>query len=354
MKILDRYIAKNVLNAIGLITLMLTGLQIFILFVNQLGDLGRLDFGIRQAALFVLLGLPYQVYLFFPMASLLGCLVGLGVLANNSELIVMRAAGMSIGQIAGSVLKASLIVILLVTVLGETLVPFLTHYAKDYKVSALTGGQSMRTSQGIWLHYQHDFILIGTILPNMVLQDVYQFRFDDNQQLKLAKHIQEIKTVNGQWIAYGIKETEFAPDSTKVSQLSSAPWDVAVRPNILKISSIEPGSMTLHQLNQYLREQKRTQQNAHMYQLSFLQRIAQPFTTMVMMLLSIPFIFGPLRSSTMGSKLLVGAAVGFGFYIVNSFLGPISLVYQWPPAIAAFAPTIVFALLGLYLMRRVA
>ncbi|MCK1890503.1 LptF/LptG family permease, partial [Legionella pneumophila] len=50
--------------------------------------------------------MPYQVYLFFPIASLLGCLVGLGVLANHSELVVMRAAGISIGQITGAVLKA--------------------------------------------------------------------------------------------------------------------------------------------------------------------------------------------------------------------------------------------------------
>src|SRR6478735_8570381 len=95
--ILERYIAKTVLASIGLVTLMLVGLQIFILFVNQLDDLGKVDYGLAQASVFVLLQMPYQVYLFFPMASLLGCLVGLGVLANHSELIVMRAVGLSIG-----------------------------------------------------------------------------------------------------------------------------------------------------------------------------------------------------------------------------------------------------------------
>lgn len=64
MRILDRYIAKTVLAAIGLVTLMLIGLQIFILFVNQLEDLGKLDYGILQASVFVLLQMPYQVYLF--------------------------------------------------------------------------------------------------------------------------------------------------------------------------------------------------------------------------------------------------------------------------------------------------
>jgi lipopolysaccharide export system permease protein len=55
----------------------------------------------------------------------------------------------------------------------------------------------------------------------------------------------------------------------------------------------------------------------------------------------------------MGSKLLAGATVGFGFHMINHFFGPVSQVMQWPPAIGAIAPTCVFALFGFYLMRRV-
>ena len=352
MKLLDRYIAKTVLMAIGLITLMLTGLQIFILFVNQLGDLGRADYGIAEASVFVLLQLPYEVYLFFPMASLLGCLVGLGVLANHSELIVMRAAGMSIGQITKAVLKASVILIIGVTLVGETLVPWLSHRSNDYKMSALSGGSSLRTAEGIWLHYGNDFILIGSIVSDTLLQNVYQFRFDASHHLILARHIPKASYSNYSWTAVNVSQTEFKGDRTKAQELPIVAWDVPVKPRILKISRIEPDEMTLHELNQYLREQKNTKQDVHPYQLSFLQRIIQPFTTMVMMVLAIPFIFGPLRSSTMGSKLLVGAIVGFGFHIANNFLGPISIVFQWPPILAAFGPTILFALLGIYLMSR--
>lgn len=353
MRILDRYVAKTVLSAIGLVTLMLAGLQVFILFVNQLEDLGKADFGIVQATFFVLLQMPYQVYLFFPMASLLGCLIGLGVLANHSELVVMRAAGMSIGQITGAVLKASIIAIILVTTLGESLVPMMSHYANDYKASALSGGQSLRTAQGVWLRYGNDFITIGEIYPDNILQKIYQFRFDEQHNLIFTRDIGQVKLINNAWIAFDVKQTSFAHDSTKAEHFTSLTWDVSVKPQVLKISGTEPDEMTLHELNRYLREQKRNNQNAHNYKLAFLQRIIQPLTTMVMMVLAIPFIFGPLRSSTMGSKLLVGAVVGFGFHIVNRFFGPVSMVFQWPPELAALGPTFIFALIGLYLMRRV-
>lgn len=244
MKILDKYIAKTVLMAIGLVTLMLAGLQVFILFVSQLDDVGKVDFGILQTTYFVLLQLPYQVYLFFPMASLLGCLVGLGVMANNSELIIMRAAGMSIGQITGAVLKASLVVIVLVTAMGETVVPVMSHYANDYKTAALSSGQTLRTAQGVWLRYGNDFITIGSILPDNVIQDVYQFRFDDTHNLKIAREIREAKYINNAWIAYDVKQTEFGTDHTRALTFKSFPWDIAIKPHILSISSTNPDEMT--------------------------------------------------------------------------------------------------------------
>ena len=251
MSILDRYIATTVLSAIGLVTLMLAGLQVFILFVDQLGDMGKLEFGILQAAVFVVLQMPYHVYLFFPMASLLGCLIGLGVMANHSELVVMRAAGMSIMQITGAVLKISLLLIILVTILGETLVPSMSHHANDYKSAALGGGQTLRTAQGVWLRYGNDFINIGTVLPGNVLQGVYQFRFDAHHQLDFARIIREARYVDHSWTAYGVKQTDFSADKTKALRFASLSWDVPVTPQILKVSTNAPDEMTLHELNRF-------------------------------------------------------------------------------------------------------
>jgi lipopolysaccharide export system permease protein len=352
MKILDKYIAKTVIAAIGLVTLMLVGLQIFILLVNQMGDLGKADFGFGQATIYVLLQLPYQVYLFFPMASLLGCLIGLGLLASSSELVVMRASGMSIGQITFAVFKAAMVLILIVTILGETLVPFLSSYANDKKMIAVSGGQSLRTTRGLWLRHDLDFIHIEEVLPDNVLQKVYQFSFDKTHRLQKASFIREIKYENKQWQAYGINQTTFNKESTSIQNNDKLPWDVGLKPQVLSVSAIDPEEMSLYALHRFLRIQKNNNQNVQNYQLSYWHRLIQPLTTLVMMLLAIPFIFGPLRSSTMGAKLLAGATVGFGFHILNQFLGPISFVFQWPAVGAAVLPTLLFALLGVYLMRK--
>ena len=353
MKLLDRYIAKTVLAAIALVTLMLAGLQIFILFVNQLGDIGKADYGVAEAAFYVFLQLPYQIYLFFPMASLLGCLIGLGIMANHRELVVMRAAGMSIAQMTQALLKAAMLVILVVTLMGETIVPKLAYLANDQKMQALNDGQTLRTAKGVWLRYRNDFITIGTIMPGNQLLNVEQFHFDKGHYLRLARRMDRIDYEHGVWHAYGVAETTIHNDKTEVRHVDEMPWDVALLPNSLNGSGSEPDEMTLIELRHYLQAQKMSHQAAYNYHLAYLQRLVQPLTTMVMMVLAIPFIFGPLRSSTMGSKLLAGAAVGFGFHLINHFFGPFCMVFQWPVEVAAFVPTAVFALLGVYLMRRV-
>ncbi|STX29445.1 permease [Legionella beliardensis] len=353
MKLIDRYIAKTILAATGLVTLMLAGLQLFILFVNQIDDLGRADFGIVQASIFVLLQMPYQVYLFFPMASLLGCLIGLGIMANNRELIVMRAAGLSIGQITISVLKAALILIFIVTIVAELLIPRLSHFANKQKLHAVSGGQTLTTSQGIWLRYHNDYIAIGGVLPNHTLYHIYQFRFNEAHQLTLARKIDYAVLINNQWHAGQVKETIIQDNYTQTREIAQMPWDVSINPLVLSLSMSEPDEMTLREIKQFLRIQKRSHQAAVNFQLAYWQRIIQPLTTVVMMILAIPFIFGPLRSSTMGSKLLAGAIVGFGFHILNRFFGPVSQVLQWPAVVAALGPTLLFAILGIYLMQRV-
>lgn len=353
MTLLNRYIAKNVLVCIVFVTLIIAALHVFILFVNQFDDIGHADFKIWQAIKYVFLQMPYQVYLFFPMASLLGSLIGLGIMANHRELIVMRAAGLSIFQITGAVLRAALFLVVIVTVIGETLIPQLTYHSNDLKMQALSGGQTLRTAQGVWLRYQNNFISIGTIQEDDTLQGVYQFRFDEQQRLRLARQIKEINYINGEWQAHDIAETLIHDNKTEVHQISQMLWDVNVKPSLLSVNTSDPDEMTLSELRRYISEGKRSSQASTNYQLVYWQRLMQPFTTFVMMILAIPFIFGPLRSSTMGTKFLIGATVGFSFHLINRFFGPATEVLQWPPIIAALAPTLLFAMLGIYLMQRV-
>ena len=351
-RLIERYVIKTVIAAIMLVLLMLTGLQGFILFVNQLGDLGKGNYGIAQALYFIGLNIPYQVYLFFPMASLLGCLVGLGVLANHHELVVMRAAGMSIGQMTLAIFKGAAMLILTMTLLGEMVFPKMVLWANAHKMQAIGRGQTLKTSQGLWFRSYHDIITVASVLMPLQLLAVEQFHFDDDNQLVFVRHIDRVTNEQWHWIAHNVSQTTLNGLKVATTQQAKRAWDVNLDPRMLLISHNEPDEMTFSELSRYLSAQKQSHQNVRNYQLVYWQRIVLPFTTVVMMLLAIPFVFGPLRSSSMGSKLIVGAVVGFGFYILNRFCGSLSQIYQFPALLAAVGPTLLCAMLGAYLMQR--
>src|SRR5690606_37103867 len=105
---LDRYIGSSVFLAILSVLGIIVGLALLFAFIDELGDLSS-NYGTLDALAYVLLTLPRRAYEMLPMAALIGCLIGLGSLASNSELTIIRASGVSVGRIVWSVMKPMLV-----------------------------------------------------------------------------------------------------------------------------------------------------------------------------------------------------------------------------------------------------
>ena len=78
----------------------------------------------------------------------------------------------------------------------------------------------------------------------------------------------------------------------------------------------------------------------------------QPLTVAVMMLLALSFVFGPLRSVSMGARLVMGVITGFAFHLSNAAFGPISLVYQVPAIFGAVIPSFLFLTIAVYFLNK--
>jgi lipopolysaccharide export system permease protein len=115
---------------------------------------------------------------------------------------------------------------------------------------------------------------------------------------------------------------------------------------------VKPEELSLSGLYDYVTYLKASEQDASRYELALWRKVTQPFSIAVMMLMALSFIFGPLRSVTMGARILSGVVAGFTFYISSEFFGPLSLVYSIPPVFGAVMPSIVFLTVALALLRR--
>ncbi|MFU8798183.1 MAG: LPS export ABC transporter permease LptG [Gammaproteobacteria bacterium] len=352
MKLLDRYIAYSLLVTTGLVFFTLVGLEILLLFLNELRQIGTGDYGLAQAFSYVLLGLPYEIYQLFPMIGLLGILLGLGMLANHSELIAMQAAGLSLRAITFSILKTASVMVIAITLFGELVAPYTKHMADSNKTNALSAGQALGTQEGIWIRDGRHFIHIQKIVSAEHLTGISQYAFDHQHRLIRSSYANYARYDGEKWVFYQLVESRILPHSVVSTTTSEMTWPLSIKPALLKTIARSAKNMPLTQLYQTITHYKDNDLNAESYLLTFWQRIFQPLASLVMMYLAIPFLFGPLRNATMGLRLISGITVGLGFYILNEFFGAATLAFQMPPILMAAFPTLLFTTIAWGVMQR--
>ncbi|OGT30461.1 MAG: LPS export ABC transporter permease LptG [Gammaproteobacteria bacterium RIFCSPHIGHO2_12_FULL_35_23] len=353
MKIIPRYIGTTVIRLTLLVLLVVLGMEFFISIIGEFTDIGHGTYGLLQALQYVALSLPNNLYSLFPMIGLIGSLMGLGSLATTSELVVMRTAGVSVFSIIWAVLKAALLLVIVVTFIGEFIAPSAQQIADKEKVVAESNGQAAKTAQGVWFKNGNTFIRVTTVLPNMQMQGITAYQFDQDRRLQSVFSADQGQYAKGQWTLQNVQQTTFTGQQLVSQTIPSEVWNIELNSRILGVTSDNTSEMNLLDLFHYINDKKRSGLTATGYSLAFWQRLFQPIATVVMIFLAIPFIFGPLRSVTMGVRIVTGAVLGFAFYLLNQFFGPFSLVYQIPPIIGAGLPIILFAGFAIFLMRRV-
>ncbi|MBF4246176.1 lipopolysaccharide ABC transporter permease LptG [Vibrio anguillarum] len=352
-KILDLYVGRTIVATTSLVLATFVGLSGIIKYVEQLRKVGEGSYDLLQALLFVVLSIPRDIEMFFPMAALLGALIGLGMLASSSELVVMQAAGFSKLNIGMSVLKTAVPLMIIVTLLGQWGAPQAQKMARDLRAFSLSGGSIVSVRSGVWARDVNDFIFIGKIDDNK-LYGLNMWHFDNNKSLQNILFAEEVDyDKDNQWVMKNVQITDMRDDVLITKQtLPEYRWTTSLAPDKLAVVTVKPEELSLSGLYDYVSYLKTSEQDASRYDLALWRKITQPFSIAVMMLMALSFIFGPLRSVTMGARILSGVIAGFTFYISSEFFGPLSLVYGIPPVFGAVAPSLVFLSVAVMLLRR--
>lgn len=352
IKILGRYIAKTIMQATGLATLIITGVLLLISLLGELKDMGEGDYGISQVFLYVFLLLPNALYHFSPMLILVGTITGLSTLSTHRELTVMRASGVSIRRIIYSVFIAAFFMILAISLIGEGVAPHLSYTAEVRKENAQNGGQAVVTASGVWFHVDNNFIHIQHVVGRELLEGVTRYEFDDKHHLLAAYYAKRLSFENDQWQMYDGVKTTFYNERTKSQSFPQAKWDLKSNTNLLNVGLVAPSEMSLHKLSKFSHYLEQNGLQASEYRFEFWERIFQPLASLVMILLAIPFVLGAPTAPMMGWRIVAGILMSFAFFISNAFLGELCIVYQFPAVLAAFLPPLIFAVFGVFLSKR--
>ena len=193
---------------------------------------------------------------------------------------------------------------------------------------------------------------MNAVQPGGKLVGVTRYVFDDEQRLLRSSFAQQALYQNGYWQLEDVVYTELAERSSSVRQAASERWDVELSPQLLNTVVMEPDTLAIQGLWEYAHYLNEQGLNADRYWLAFWVKVLQPLVTAALVVLAISFVFGPLRSVTLGQRVFTGVVVGFVFRIAQDLLGPASLVFGFAPIVAVALPALICAVLGFWLLRR--
>lgn len=352
-KILDLYIGRTIIATTSLTLATVVGLSAIIKYVEQLRKVGKGSYDMMEAFYFVLLEIPYDIEMFFPMATLLGSLIALGMLASSSELTVMQAAGFSKLDVGLSVLKTAFPLMLLVMAIGEWGTPQTVKMAREIRSFALSGGNIVSVRSGVWARDVNDYIFIARV-DDEELDGVNVWRFDDENKLQTIVYAAGANYIGDQvWQMNDAILTHMDGDvQLSKEEFPTYNWKTTLEPDKLDIVTVKPEELSLSGIFDYVNYLKASEQEASRYELAFWRKLTQPVSIAVMMLLALSFVFGPLRSVTMGARIISGIVAGFSFYISSEFFGPLSIVYELPAIVGAVAPSLLFLVIAIMLLQR--
>ena len=352
MGLLDRYIGKVVIASILLVVVVVVGLDVLFALIDELQNLES-NYQSTEALQYVLATIPKRFYEFISLSVLIGCLLGLGSLANHSELTVMRAAGMSVMRISYAVIKPALVFVCLGLLIGEFVVPYTETYAQSQRALAQSGNEALKSKHGYWHREGNIYMYFNAVLPGGVLYGVTQYEFDEQRKLKQSSFARKAIFQGNHWVLQNITLTKIEDDQAQKLELATMRWDTELTPEVLKVVVVKPEDLSiqgLHTYSLYLVEQGL---NAKKYLLAYWKKILQPLATVVMVLVALSCIFGPLRSVTMGFRIFSGVILGLLFKYVEDFLGPASIVFGFDPIFASLIAILLFFVLALVLLKRV-
>jgi lipopolysaccharide export system permease protein len=354
MPILGNYVIRTILGYTGLVMLVLLALGALFLFIGQQDDIGTGGYTATQALLFVALNLPSYLFQLMPVGALIGALLGLGNLARGSELVVMRASGVTTVRFCVWLGLAGFILAVLMVGLGEFVAPPLEKYARQLKVFSKYSEFSFAGNRGTWVRDGDTIISVAQQSADARYGGVQVFRFDSERRLLSVGRAESasVDDANG-WQLEGYAETRFSNGGTETDRSAVKELRTGLSAEFLGLAVVEPETMGLRDLRAYMAHLQRNDLDATAFEAAFWARIARVTALMLVVILALPFALGPMRDSGQGARTVLGILIGAGFVLLSQTLESSGRLFDLAPWIVGWGPTLLLAALTMALLARI-
>ena len=337
----------------ALVMAVIIALAVLVTLINEQGDTRVGHYGTVDSFWFALMSVPQQAWELLPIGALIGSLLGLGTLASGSELTVARAAGVSVRRLALSVFIAGIALVAVEVVLGELLAPPLQHIARQQKAFARFSDASFGGGSA-WVRDGNQILGVdqsqdGEVHGGMLIFEVS----NDHHLLAMGRAARALPGTDHHWVLRGYAESRFTGDQVKATSQGIRTLESNVSGEFLGLANSDPGELESSALWSLIGYYRANDLDPRPYLFAFWSRIARTGAIAFAVLLAIPFVLGPMRSSGTGARLLIGLLLGLGFFFLQRFIESGTIVFDLDPVLLAWLPTALLVAVSLGLLTRV-
>jgi lipopolysaccharide export system permease protein len=350
---LDRYLARTLLGAVGLVMAVLVVIGGLFQFIDEQGSVGVGHYGMAEALVFALLNIPRFALNAFPAGVLIGSLLGVGVLARSHELTAMRAGGMSRWRLAGSALASGLVLMILGLLLGELLAPRLEQLADERKALARFENVSFAGAGGAWLRDGNLIVNIAERGRGNDFGGMLVFELDGERHLaSIARAERASNEADHSWRLGDYAESRFEGERVTGTRAATHRLATGISAAFLQLAAVQPAALSLRELRRAMDYLGRNQLDDQGYRLAWWSGLARTVAIPIAVLFALPFGFGSMRGAGSGARATLGVAVGLVYFFLQRTVESGTVVFHLDPLLLACLPTALLGVAAAVLLLR--
>lgn len=339
---IDQYTFKTSFLFTLFCLLLLVMIESFFTFLNELQSVGDDGYSINHMLLFILYDIPSRVYRIFPMALLLGILLGLGQLASNNELTAIRTAGFSKLRTLKGAIYATIILSILIVFVGEYIAP------KSHE-RAMIASEKNSSGKGFWA-IDGNYIIEVNSIENSTLKDIQIYVANEHVLDKLMQ-APTMELIKDQWTIPHLTELSFTKNLITTNSVSDYSIPTHLDEATLLALTNDPEHLSGQSLWRFIDYLGDNNLDSSEYRLAFWSKLFHPFTNISMILIAAPLVFAQQRRQGIGERILIGVILGLIIYLSTQILSHFILISGFPPILGALIPTLLAITIAFILFK---
>lgn len=358
MSLVTRYITGQFLRRFMFILLGFVALvQLFDVLSNADDIVSKFGGGLWPLIRYIIFRLPATVGLALPFSVLISALLTLLSLAQNNEIMALKSTGMSFYRVMLGFLPVGIVIAAVHFLVVDQLTPRSLHALAQFEESSnpvRPGGSQLPVSKAVWIRDRDMLVRADHVLRDGSLLFQVEIIDRDARGIMTARRLaQRAQYADRHWTLFNVNVLKIDGETRDISTVDSAPWDTRLRPADFANQATPPDQFSSAELRQLTVTAGVGSRPVYVYATWLQKRFALPMISLLMILLAAPVSAVTLRSGGTGLRMAIGIGLGFLFFVADGLSTALGETGSLAPALAAWAPAVIFGSIGASVLLRV-